>query len=197
MRESVFLVLVSCVFYCCTPKTGEIARTQTPVPVAGDVVQDTLPFPVSWVGDWVGELDIWRGSGKAQTVPMTMSISPADQPGTYYWKTVFGEDEATTKPYLLKTTDAANGLYVIDEQNSIVIESYLFDNKLVSWYIVMENLILASFEKRDDHIVFEILAGSEKPVSISGGQRVDEEDIPSVKTLPFTVMQRAILRKKS
>lgn len=174
----------------CTPQTGDIVVA----PVTNSIT--TMPFPESWVGEWTGELEIWKGSGVAQRIPMKMSIKPTDKADEYHWLTTFGDQAETTKPYLLKATDAENGLYVIDEQNSIVIESYLFDNKLVSWYVVMESLILATFEKRGAEIVFEILAGSEKPISTTGGEKVEEEDIPEVKTLPFNVMQRAVLRRE-
>ncbi len=179
----------------CTPKMEEkVMAPPASVPVQTNPKDS---FPHTWVGKWTGELEIWKGSGKVQAIPMTMEIEPVGNTGEFHWKTTFGDKTETTKPYLLKTTDETNGLYVIDEQNSIVIESYLFDNKLVSWYIVAENLILASFEKRGELVVFEILAGSEKPVSTTGGQKIDEEDIPEVKTLPFSVMQRAILSREN
>ena len=110
--------------------------------------------------------------------------------------TTFGDQEATEKPYLLKLVDRSKRLYVIDEQNSIVIESYLFDNKLVSWYTVMGSFIQATFEKRGTDLVFEILAGSETAISITGNTKQGEEEIPEVKTMPFNVMQRAVLTRQ-
>ena len=56
-------------------------------------------------------------------------------------------------------------------------------------------MIQATFEKRGEEMIFKILAGSEEPVSTTGGEKAGEEDIPEVKTLPFNVMQRAVLTR--
>jgi hypothetical protein len=157
---------------------------------------DTLPFPDGWAGTWTGMLNIWKGSTIVQSVPMKTVIASTSHPDQYQWMTTFGDKEATEKPYLLKIVDRSKGLYVIDEQNSIVIETYLFDNKLVSWYTVVGSFIQATFEKRGTDLVFEILAGSEIPVSITGNTKLGEEDIPEVKTMPFNVMQRAVLKRQ-
>ena len=179
----------------CTPKTMEkSSATVAKTPISSNEQVDAK-FPDAWLGNWQGTLEIIKGSGLVQSLPMKMSIKPTDKPGEYHWLTTFGDKTETAKPYLLKTLDATNGLYVIDEQNSIIIESYLFDNKLVSWYVVQGSLILASFEKRGDQIVFEILAGKEKEISITGDKEVEGEAIPAVKTLPFNVMQRAFLSR--
>ena len=193
----ILFLFVICFSFSCTPKIADKAATLTTSDASDvPVVKEQLAFPESWVGEWSGELEIWKGNGLAQTLAMNMSVQPADKVGEYHWLTTFGDKAATSKPYLLRAIDAENGVYVIDEQNSIILESYLFDNKLVSWYVVMESLILATFEKKEEEIIFEILAGSEKPISITGGQKIEEEDIPEVKTMPFNVMQRAVLKKE-
>ena len=198
MRIGWLLYILLLIGVGCTPKITEKTVNSAPPKKVETVnsTKDTLSFPESWVGEWTGELEIWKGSTVVQKLPMNMSIVPIENSGDFHWKTTFGDQAETTKPYLLKTTDKDKGLYVIDEQNSIIIESYLFDQKLVSWYVVMENLILATFEKQGDQIVFEILAGSEKPVSVTGGEKVGEDEIPEVKTMPFSVMQRAFLSRK-
>jgi len=123
----------------------------------------------------------------------TLITPPSPTPSNVKTETKFPDGWLA---YTLKTLDAENGLYVVDEENSIKLESYLFENKLVSWYVVQGSLILASFEKRDSQIVFEILAGKEEAVSVTGGEEVDGEPIPEVKTMPFTVMQRAFLSRE-
>ena len=189
------LVVITLSLVACTPKVTE-KRTNTSLPTApsSNVKTDTK-FPDDWLGKWKGELKISKGSGLVQTLPMHMRIEATDKVGEYSWLTTFGDKAETSKPYILKTLDAENGLYVVDEDNSIKLESYLFENKLVSWYVVQGSLILASHEMRDGQIVFEILAGKEEPVSVTGGEEVDGETIPEVKTMPFTVMQRAFLER--
>lgn len=190
------LIATALTLVACTPKvTEKVLKLTSPSPNSLNVNLDTK-FPDSWLGKWKGELKISKGSGVAQTLPMSMSIEKTDKAGEYSWATIFGDKAETSKPYTLKTLDAANGLYLMDEENSIKLESYLFENKLVSWYVVQGTMILASFEKRDSQIVFEILAGKEDPISITGGKETGEDVIPEVKTMPFTVMQRAYLSRE-
>ena len=106
------------------------------------------------------------------------------------------KEENVEKHYVLKIVDKEKGLNIIDEKNSILIESYLFDNKLVSWYTVGKSFIQATYEKRESEIIFEIFAGGREPVSVTGGTKVGEEDIPIVETMPYNVMQRAVLTRK-
>jgi hypothetical protein len=195
MRVLSYLCILSLLAWGCHPKLtgpGPVAAVEKTM----QLPIDTLPFPDGWVGTWAGELHIWKGLNIVQSVSMKTIIAPTEKSDEYHWMTTFGDEAKTEKPYLLKVLDKEKGLYVIDEHNSIVIESYLFDNKLVSWYIVMGSLIQATFEKRGTELIFEILAGSETPVSITGNTKLGEEDIPEVKTLPFNVMQRAVMKRK-
>lgn len=199
MRNLLLFCILSLIGLGCNPKIKDKAVSRDNPVVEKTIISpiDTLPFPDSWIGTWTGDLNIWKGSTIVQTIPMQTIIAPTDKPEEYQWMTTFGDKAATEKPYLLKVIDREKGLYVIDEQNSIIIESYLFDNKLVSWYTVMGSLIQATFEKRGAEIIFEILAGREEPISITGGEKIEgeEEAIPEVKTMPFNVMQRAVLRR--
>jgi len=43
---------------------------------------------------------------------------------------------------------------------------------------------------------FEVLSGLEANISSTGNTTVGGENIPEVKTYPFSVFQRAVLRKK-
>jgi len=151
LKFTLFIAVLA--FLSCTPKTVEQV-VQTPAPT--NVKIDTK-FPEGWLGEWKGELKITKGSGVVQTLPMKMRIEATDLTGEYNWSTTFGDKAETNKPYRLKTLDKENGLYVMDEENSIKLETYLFENKLVSWYTVQGSLILASWERRGPNIVFEIL----------------------------------------
>ncbi|MFK7807177.1 MAG: hypothetical protein AB8F74_05170 [Saprospiraceae bacterium] len=195
MRLSTILVILFILSLGCNPKIADktIVADKSQIDSSS---KDVLPFPESWVGIWTGVLHIWKGNEIAQSIPMKTRIGLTDKKDEYHWVTTFGDKAETEKPYLLKVIDSKKGHYVIDEQNSIIIESYLFDNKLVSLYSVMGNMIQATFEKRGEELIFEILAGKEEPISITGGTKVGEEEIPKVKTLPFNVMQRAVLTKE-
>lgn len=151
-----------------------------------------------WIGEWEGTLEIWKGKQRLQEVPAYMKISPSDSSRSLLWTTVFGEQSGkqTTKPYELKAIDEEQGLYLLDEHNSILLESYWIKDKLVSWYEVSGNLILASYRMSEaDQILLEIIAGKAEPVSVTGGREVDGETIPEVRTFPVSVIQTALFKR--
>jgi hypothetical protein len=156
------------------------------------------PFPQSWAGNWVGTLDIHNAKGKVQSVPMEVEIKKIDTSSNRYtFALIYGEDKVKgRRPYEMIIKDPEKGLYVNDEKNSIQMEEYLINNRLFCWFEVEKTLLLSIFEKKDDNtLIFEIISGSAIPVSTTGGQKIDGEDVPPVKTYPIKATQRAILKK--
>ena len=155
-------------------------------------------FPEDWLGDWEGELSIYRGNELMQSIPMQMHIQRTADSTRIDWSTTYTSDKGPIeKPYQLQTVDPEKGQYLIDELNSIRLESYLFaGQKLVSWYDVQGSRILATHELQGERLVFEIIAGSTEAVSVSGGTGEGDEKIPEVITYPIKVLQRAVLTRK-
>jgi hypothetical protein len=167
--------------------------------VSSQEAADSLDFPASWEGAWSGTLDIFNGSGKVQSIPMMLEIFPIDSSETsrYTFGIMYGSKSTDWRPYELVPVDPAKGLWQVDEKNSIVIESYLYGPKFISWFTVMGSRVLACYEKiNSDTLVFEIISGKEEAVSSTGNEVVDEETIPEVNTFPISVFQRAILTRK-
>ena len=159
---------------------------------------ENASFPESWLGNWEGDLTIFKENKLVQTIPMELELASIDTSDNYIWAIIYGEDKETgRRSYELEIVDAEKGLYRIDEKNSIKLEAYLFGNKLYSQFSVMENQLLCTYEKVEDKIIFEIISGSINPVSITGGKLVDEEEIPEVKAFPITIMQKATLVRKN
>ncbi|HHB78943.1 MAG TPA: hypothetical protein ENK85_06895 [Saprospiraceae bacterium] len=149
-------------------------------------------FPETWAGVWSGDLSIYKNGKQSRTLPMKLSILP--QGDSVQWTIQY--DTMDTRPYTLKVVDREKGVYVVDEHNTIKLESYLFGNKLISQYTVMDNQITIMEEKKGDTIIFEVLMSKNVPVSTTGGQKVDGEEIPEVMTYPVKIYQKAILKKK-
>ena len=167
---------------------------QTPSEV---VVTAKQKFPESWFGEWTGTLEIFNNKGLSQSIPMTCLMSKTNEAGVYNWNIIYGEDRVKgLRPYLLRTIDAAKGQYLCDEMNTIKMESYLLGNKLFCSYIVAGNWITSTYEKQGDTMIFEIIFGKEKAVSETGGEKVNGEDIPEVKTFPVVISQKAVLMRK-
>ena len=167
---------------------------QTPSEV---VVTAKQKFPESWFGEWTGTLEIFNNKGLSQSIPMTCLMSKTNEAGVYNWNIIYGEDRVKgLRPYLLRTIDAAKGQYLCDEMNTIKMESYLLGNKLFCSYIVAGNWITSTYEKQGDKMIFEIIFGKEKTVSETGGEKINGEDIPVVKTFPVVISQKAVLVRK-
>lgn len=175
-----------CLFFAACKTTEKTAQTPP-----------KTVFPTDWFGTWAGTLNIINAKGVAQSVPMKLVIGKTDTAGIYQWNIIYGEDEVKgLRPYLLRTIDAARGVYLCDELNSIKMESYLLGSRLFCSYFVAGNFITSIEELQPDGtMLFEIIFGKEKPVSTTGNTKNGEEDIPEVRTLPVVINQRAILKK--
>ena len=155
-------------------------------------------FPESWFGTWVGTLEIYNAKGLQQSIAMECFMSATDTAGVFNWHIIYGSDrEKGLRPYLLRTVDASKGHYVCDELNTIKMESYLLGNKLFCYFIVEGNVIVSTYEKTaDGKMLFEIIFSKDKAVSQTGNQVVKGDTIPTVKTFPVIINQRAVLTKK-
>jgi hypothetical protein len=160
---------------------------------------DSLAFPASWAGVWAGTLDIFNGKGKVQSVSMEIELLKIDtsRQGRYTFGLVYGDRSKDYRPYELVPVDPAKGLWRVDEKNSIVMESYLYGPKLLCWFVVEGARVLCTYEKTGDNtMVFEVVSGKESAVSTTGSTKQGDEDIPEVKTFPFSAFQRAVLHPK-
>ncbi len=158
---------------------------------------DSLFFPASWKGIWKGNLEIFSNAGKQQELPMELHILPIDSSENYTFWIIYGEDkEAGKRPYELVTVDAEKGLYAIDEKNSIQMEAYFLGDKLIQRFEVMGNMLMTTTEKKGEIMEWEIISGSLTPVSTTGKEKVDGEEIPEVKAFPIKVVQKAILKRQ-
>lgn len=158
--------------------------------------KDSLTFPQSWEGKWAGTLEIFNAAGLAQSLPMELHILPLDSVGQWSWTIIYGEDkEAGRRGYELHTIDAQKGQYLIDEKNSIAMEAYFLGEKFFQWFEVQGSLLLTTTYLRGDELYWEITFGKSDPVSTTGDQTVDGEEIPPVKTFPISGVQAAVLKK--
>jgi hypothetical protein len=163
-----------------------------------EIVIDSMVFPDDWVGRWHGELSVFKPRQKVQSIPMRLDILPVDTTNNnYYWSITYGEDTiAGKRAYNLIPIDKAAGHYIIDENNGIKIDGYLFDSEFVSVFDVMGNSIVASYQLvSDSTLQFEILMYGSDRYSISGDTIIDGEEVPPVGIYQSRVKQNALLRR--
>ena len=128
---------------------------------------------------------------------MALEIAPTDRADVFTWIIIYEEGSLQTKRnYELKTLNAKEGLYVIDEKNTIFIEAYHFNNQLISHFEVKNNELTSIYEKQGDYLIFNIIMGKNKPVSETGGKEFEGKEIPEVKSYPISTTQRAILKRQ-
>lgn len=159
--------------------------------------KDTLSFPASWEGNWKGTLDIYGGSGQTQSTAMELEIHKIDTSETRYaFGLVYGSKSNDYRPYELYPVAPKSGIWRIDEKNSIVMESYLYGPKFLCWFVVSRSRVFCTYEKVDENtIIFELYSGIEAAISTTGNSMAGSEKIPEVRTFPFSVFQRAILKR--
>ena len=157
--------------------------------------QDT--FPESWIGNYKGNLNIYSVDSIQRNAKMNLTIQKTSKDSIFDWiirYEINGKKDRRT--YSLVVIDKEKGKYQIDEKNGIVIDSYLYNQRIVtSFFKVMGNFIVASYTKEKNTIIFEIISSKSEPVRITGNIKFKEEDIPEVKIYPVKGRQKAILVK--
>jgi len=127
---------------------------------------------------------------------MQLRILPIDNAERYQYTIIYGADTiAGKRDYELVVLDAEKGLFAVDEKNTIVMEAYMLGGKLYNRFEVMGNLLMASTEMVGENLVYEVISGSLEPISVTGDQQFEGEDIPPVQAFPIKVRQVAVLRK--
>lgn len=161
-----------------------LANAQTPIST----------FPDDWMGDWYGTMSIYNESGKAQELGMELHLAESDSAGRWQWTLVYEIDTVRDeRKYELVVKDAAKGHYIIDEKNSILLDSYLYRNVLTSRFSVNNSLLIVNYTFHTDRIEFQILFGGLEDV-VTTGEEVDE--IESILSYPVKGMQSATLYRR-
>lgn len=156
---------------------------------------EALNFPQNWEGRYIGMLQIFKAgqSKAARKIEMELIIKQISlDSNRYEWQIIYGTDKVKgLREYELIVKNRDKGLYIIDERNSILLDAFLVNGKLISRFSVAGNLITATYEKEGDYIHFEILSGKEKVDAYTGGK----EAIPEVGNYSIAVRQTARLKK--
>ena len=149
-------------------------------------------FPADWVGNWRGPCTSVPVNGKPLSFVMELNIAATDDPARFKWEIVYVEGEKRqVRPYELLVVDAGAGTYVIDEKNSIKLESTYVDGALYSQFDVMSARVTGSYRLNGDRIVVELVTTDAKKPQQTGGVG----QTPPVTTYPTRAVQRAVLMR--
>ena len=161
------------------------------------VVNAQTHFPADWTGSYKGDLLIYGIDSVNMHIKMKLDIVKTANDAIYDWKITYSfNGKKDLRPYRLLVVDKEKGHYQIDEKNSIVIDAYLHNNKVfTSFFKVKNSVVIATYTKSGDAIIFEIISGKDKPVSITGNTKQGEEEIPEVASFLVNGRQKAVLKK--
>lgn len=122
---------------------------------------------------------------------MQLNIQPADSAGQYTWHIIYG-DNKDNRPYILKPADTAKGHWVIDEQNGIILDSYVHGNSVHGAFTVQGNTIVDNYKITDGkmHVEFFSINLNEKKQTGKG-----TEDSPFVENYRIKSYQTGVLLK--
>ena len=122
---------------------------------------------------------------------MELKIHPLDTPRGWTWNIIYHTPDTTDdRPYHLLPKDEAQGQYIIDEKNSIILDAYLIGNTLLSRFEAMETLLTIAYTRQEDYIEVLIFSGKNETTPTGG-----EGEIPNVLNYPVGVLHRALLRR--
>jgi len=153
-------------------------------------------FPASWEGNYKGELQIYGVDSIAMRVTMKLDIEKKTD-SIYQWKITYDlKGKEDIRDYELKLVDAKKGHYIIDEKNTIAIDSYFKTGIFTSFFKVMDSFIVSTYTKKEDSIIFEIISVDGKNSISTGNSEFEGKIIPEVNSYLVNGRQKAILIKQ-
>jgi hypothetical protein len=122
-------------------------------------------------GTWVGSCDYTQVDGTNEVVSLTITIAPLSATEVSWGLNYQGGSIGTlVKNYVLRAVDVAANHYVLDEQNGILIDEYLFGDRLVSSFDVGNDTRLAASTTVDGNTMhFENVAYGGRQVNRTRG----------------------------
>jgi hypothetical protein len=128
-------------------------------------------FPASWEGVWKGACVNVRDGKTVLRFPMELHVARKYGTSDWTWQIVYGEgDKRQVRPYVLLPVDGEPNHWVIDEQNGILIDAYLENDRLHSRFQVGDSSLEVTYARRDDELDVTITTFGAQPVRTSGGE---------------------------
>lgn len=140
-------------------------------------------FPDQVTGTWTGVMHMYKDGQKRDSVTIRFTVR-ASSPNAWSWKTEYLSDKMPmTKDYTLKLVNEATKTYALDEGDGVVLNDYLFGNKLYSVFETHEVMLTSSYELRGDELIFEVTSGKK----VAGSKDISNYSVQH--------LQRAVLRR--
>jgi hypothetical protein len=168
------------------------SKQQNNVKKTVTALSQAAQFPKDFIGNWKGTME-WRMAGKpSQQFSMQLKIQPTDSIGQYTWQIIYGDDNKDNRPYILKPVDTAKGHWVVDENDGILLDSYVHGNAMHGAFTVSGNTIVDNYvvENGKMHVEFFSIKMNDKKQSGKG-----TEETPFVDNYRVASYQTGVLTK--
>ncbi len=195
--EGIFAVMKKKLFYALILSmtfSEAMAQTNTRKPdKIKSVEKKDLPvFPIAFIGNWKGKIR-WLVNGKpTQTFAMQLRIQPTDSANQYTWQIIYGDANKDNRPYILKPIDIAKGHWIVDENDGIILDSYVHGNSIHGAFTVQGNTIVDNYKVENGKMVVEFFSIklSDKKQSGKG-----TEETPFVDSYKISSYQTGVLTR--
>ena len=172
-----------------------ICFAQEPESPTVAAVRKNKTFPNDWFGNWKGEVQSRSPSGKQDAFQMELRVAPTEKPDRFQWTIIYeGAQGRSERLYTLVAKDPDNGLFVIDENNGILLDATLIGDTLTEHFTVGGQRIWTTSRLQQTvsgrEIHFELSTADDTQANKSGGK----DGIPEVSSLRLSNQQRAILK---
>lgn len=144
-------------------------------------------LPSEWIGTWKGDVDLWGFNRKSDTFPMSLDIQSQDTALSFTINYGFDPEKPDIRKYQLIKIDSVNAHLAIDEQNSIVLDTYFNDNCLYNRFAVALTDVQMRICLEEGSMSYELISTDNKAVRTSGGEIMKQDTIPEV--FSYEVMQ--------
>lgn len=156
--------------------------------------QKKADFPDAWIGKWKGQMEIITGKGVAQTIPMETHIAKGDSADTWKWTLIYAakKDSPDVRPYVIKLKDKSKGHYIMDEKNTILLDSYYIGGEFWSEFEVQGTHLVTVYRMEGKNLISTIMYGPSEAIQTTGG---GSEDTPPVKSYAVKGVQRCVMKR--
>ncbi|AFC25704.1 hypothetical protein [Saprospira grandis] len=201
MKKSILLFLALGLLACQSKEQEKkVLPNVTPEASATSLSpKDSLSqFPKDWEGRYEGEMH-WYVNGQLRgKIPCRHEVL-AKKPGVWSWTTEFDSSQlvpkAVLKDYLLiEDKSQAQGHYILDEQDGILIDMILMGNSLYSQFEVGNNKITTVDRLEGNTLYKEIIMAPKDKVRKSSA-KIGKESF-EVSAANSIILQKSILKKQ-
>lgn len=153
----------------------------------------SVNFPQSFVGQWKGKLQWMIAGKKTLTFSMQLIVLPTDTVGQFTWQIIYSDKGKDNRPYLLKPIDTIKGHWIVNEQDGIVLDSYVHGNSIHGAFTVQGNTIVDNYRVEGDSMFVEFFSIKLADKKTSGK---GTDDTPWVDSYTISSYQMGVLTKQ-